>query len=341
MWTNRYVNIQLNFLFIRAGESINIRMILMHTIQLLFMAYWNTAQCTKLIAWTGLQPNNPYITARLKTQREKVTKQYLGKLFIVEVRCLELLGKVNMSESDIPIIKAAINAHLIGSGLTVDDCFLGRIDYCYNVVIPNCDERRLLMRLWNKSASQWGYYRQFDGPSNTINRLYYTTKSRNFQLYDKTLERMDKGRPILSVEQDVLRLEVQLKRRRLNYKSNKLGLCRTFDDWADWTHRAQELCAADKLFFPGDFYTIRRADTRVRNAGHSKTICGRIHDFLVCISRNGLDGAKQNHSANTVRKYIRILEALNVNPITIPQGAGYSYLANPFRAVLAVTQPDK
>lgn len=339
---NRYVMKPHNFLSLEVEESIKNRLILMHTIVLYFIAYSHMAIYFKLLAWEPLQPRNPYITASLPKLFDKNTKRYLGRIFTVEIRCLELLGKVNMSESDVPIIKAALNAHLKDTGLTIKDFYLGRIDYCYNAVIPDSNKRLLLMKLLNKSVSKRGRYQRRKEPSNTLNTLYYTTTSRHFQLYDKTLERMDSGMPVLSFEQDVLRLEVQVFAGHLNYGRSNLGLQKRFHAWTDWSVRARELGEAAAIFSPGDFYTIRGACARLRKFGQSETICERIHKMLVCISRNGMDSLyaragrekKFEASAGTISKYLRILDSYGINPITIPADACCPYMDNPFGLAL-------
>lgn len=90
-----------------------------------------------------------------------------------------------------------------------------------------------------------------------------------------------------------------------------------------------------RLFFSGDFYCPTRAKTILNQAVRAGTIkpviAERIYQFMVDISRKGVDFAFCKTSKPTAEKYIEILSSLGVNPIPIPRNKGIPVLENPLR----------
>lgn len=251
------------------------------------------------------------------------------------VDCLEYLDKLNMEAADIPVIREAIEAVIAPLGISIEEFALERIDYCQNVIVPSQKERELLMFLWHKASKCHKKLERINGKdSATANKLYYKRMTDNYrvQLYDKELERRDKEKNAKPYELGVLRLESQLHREHLMYHWWQYRTPRSFDVWADWSLRAAYLRQTEHLFFPGDFYTLRRAETLLRKAGLSPKECQEIRQFMKNISESGFDYAEeQAKSTYLVNKYINQLTSLGISPIPIPQNARTPYLANPFR----------
>ena len=105
-----------------------------------------------------------------------------------------------------------------------------------------------------------------------------------------------------------------------------------FDAWADWGLRAAYLRQTERLFFRGDFYTLRRAETLLRKAGLPSKDFQGIRQFMANISRSGMDCAvRQAGSRYLANKYTNTLTDLGICPIPIPQNARTPFLENPFQ----------
>ena len=312
----------------------------MHTLTLVFslcLGMVNYADRMHRLCWFlehGF-PSAPGITVSMEYHGPKKSKKFRGADVRIFVDCLEHLQKVNMEPSDIPVIRAAILDVIAPLEISMEELALESIDYCQNVVVMDPEERRLAMRLWHKTSRHFLKAERMDPKhSENENRLYYKCRDDFYrvQLYNKQTEREDKGLDTASYELGVLRLEYQLRRDHLLYHWQRYGTPCSFDAWADWSLRANYMQQTERLFFRGDFYTLRRAETLLRKAGLSPKECREIRQFMANTSKSDIDYAvKQAGSKYFVNKYIKQLTDLGISPIPIPQNARTPYLANPFR----------
>nr|WP_325228618.1 hypothetical protein [uncultured Oscillibacter sp.] len=312
----------------------------MHTLLLVFSLRFGMADFAdrmRRLCWVlerGL-PSAPGITVSMVYHKPKKSIFFQGADIRVFVDCLSHLGKTNMAPSDIPIIRAAILDVIAPLGISMEELALESIDYCQNVVVMDPEERRLAMRLWHKTSRHFLKAERMDPKhSENENRLYYKCRDDFYrvQLYNKQTEREDKGLDTASYELGVLRLEYQLRRDHLLYHWQRYGTPCSFDAWADWSLRAAYLRQTERLFFRGDFYTLRRAETLLRKAGLPSKDFQGIRQFMTNISKSGIDYAvRQAGSRYLANKYTNTLTDLGICPIPIPQNARTPFLENPFR----------
>lgn len=278
----------------------------------------------------------PGINITIHNANHKPHGLFLGIEVHVYVDCLLLLGKADMEATDIPAVRAAIETQATRLGITMAELWLDRIDYAHSVVVEDSMIRKLYMQLWNKASDHFGKAIRSDRTQvKTHNTSYFKCDNFHVQVYDKMVERTERKKAIAPHEQNVLRLEYQVLDGHLHYWAVSNNTPRTFDEWATWTKRCRYLQSTAALFFPGDFYTVRKAMTILRRAGVDDAGCQAIRRFMTDVSRCGVDYATARApSPYYARKYIQQLSELAINPIPIPQNAGVPYLTNPFRQVL-------
>lgn len=316
----------------------------MHTFMLVFsLCLWMEDYAARmyqlcLTQGTGF-PEVHGITVSMKYHSPvKAGYPFEGADIRIFVDCLKFLGKRNMEAADVPVIRDALEAVTAPLGIGLEELALERIDYCYNAFVPDPDKRKLLMDLWHKASRTFKKAERVDPKrskrSRTENTIYYQCKNDAYrvQLYNKESERADKAVAVMPYEMGALRLEYQLRREHLLYHWRNYGTPRSYDIWAAWDKRSGYLKSTERLFFSGDFYTLRKAETLLHRAGLGQRECREIRQFMANISRSGVDYAvRQAGSLYFSNKYINQLTNLGINPIPIPQNAGTPYMANPFR----------
>ena len=160
--------------------------------------------------------------------------------------------------------------------------------------------------------------------------VYYMCKARHFQIYDKGLERIDKGKYIRPWEVDVLRQEVQCHSDHIRYKA-KCGLQSTWDNWVNLDLQAYYLKNAKPIFPKGNFYSLNQALEIVSSSGFNSAKKKHLCKDLVLVSIGGLDALKEFYSPNTYKNHLACFEKLGVSPLTLP--SKYKHLGkikNPF-----------
>lgn len=210
---------------------------------------------------------------------------------------------------------------------------VSRIDYCYNIRIEDDRTREVLFRLLQKCPTKALYTTR---GINYATSIYSRSKSRVVNVYDKTAERTAKYLATGSCsdlpqtyEQDMVRMELQIKADHLKYMARR-GVRRSV---GNWIHMGMEYHYLNKLYgmFPkGDFYTLTQAERIIDSAAYRAKMKDRLKCFLHIIADKDMDSAKAQVSYNTYRRYLDMLSAIGVNPITIPEDYGVSYIPSPF-----------
>ena len=255
----------------------------------------------------------------------------MGWMLTVHIDCLRLLQKVNLTQYDLKVITDAVNRFLSGIGLSVEDMQVSRIDYCVNAVVPE-RQRAVLLKVFQKALRQTFYVKR---GQKYIQSVYYKSKSKVVQIYDKTAECRAKGRIPKWYEKDVLRFEVQIKTNHLKYKRRR-GVDRSWTAWISWDTRTHYLAdALGHTIYEGDYYTLDRAYTRLKHCGIQGVLLDQLRAFMRSISKGRhVEKVFETMSRNTAKRYCNILRRAGVSPIPIPRREKISYLQNPFCSLI-------
>lgn len=149
------------------------------------------------------------------------------------------------------------------------------------------------------------------------------SSSRNINIYDKGVE---SGIPEF---ENVVRLELQIKHRGIIRLLNKEEKPR--DIYYYWGKEAME-----ELFFKyfegflytGTYYKLRQAIKIIEKSSYTRTLKKGLISFVSIVNKNGMLGAERFFSYNTIRKYEKLLDNINVNPITIEDDAEINEMEN-------------
>jgi len=164
----------------------------------------------------------------------------------VYVDFIDLLGKPQISEKDMPAVRCKMDEYLTYLfGASDKELILTRPD------------RKLLLKLYRKTAEKHGFKKKYDQYESTV---YFNSKSCHVVCYDKMEERLAKGENVQPYEKDVLRYEVCLLNMHLNYMKRQYGIEKKIgnymkdDLWKKYFNG--NVCP---IFYRGNYYKITEA----------------------------------------------------------------------------------
>lgn len=263
----------------------------------------------------------------------------IGRLHVF-VDFIELLEKADIVESDIDDIIYKLENTVEGIiGNNNFELVLSRLDYRYDVVIKDKNERAMIIKLLKKAQSKCNYMKSINKYADTIR---YYSKSRSDNIYDKEIERLAKGKEIKSYEIDVLRFEAQIKNEHIKYKKRESNLERCMESY--FTYDMYK-CYMEKMIIgvvgTGDFYSLREAEKIINQSNIKENYKKELREFLVCISSmRGVSKAKAKYTRYKFDIYISILKRLGINPIIIPEKWKCKYIENPLKKLIAEFSND-
>ena len=256
----------------------------------------------------------------------------------------KILNRGNVYEKDYDEVKKRIDnevEYLVGYSL---DLILMRVDYRFDKYISSKGERLILIHLYKKMINKHGFKLK-KSKNKYKTSVRYDSKSMQIIIYDKEEERKDKNKKCEDYEKCVLRFEVKLLNKHLNYNKRKYNIEKDLKFYfSESLQRKYMLSNIQKIVYKGDYYNIRGADKIINKSNMKERDKKFIREFLIDVSENGITGAKeisiesdkQKYTPYKFKKAVSILEELNINPILIPKSREYfhnerhSYIKNPF-----------
>ena len=268
--------------------------------------------------------HSPGITTALK-------KNTFGWSLSIYVDFIKLLGKADISEKDAAVATNKINQFLMFVfGDESKEITLTRIDYRFDAVVTDKNHRQLLLKLYRKSYETHRFKKKDDRYKTS---LYFNSKSINIIAYDKEEERNARLQPIEMYEKDVLRFEVRLLNRHLNYrKRSEDALAKTLKNYMTEAFWKEYMVKQMSPFFHGgSFYKINMAEKMVEDSGLKPKEKESLREFLCDVSVHGfksiqklektaVSGEKMpKYTKYLIKKRLQQLNDLDINPFLIPK----------------------
>lgn len=283
--------------------------------------------------------NIKLINENIDLNKFKAVKFYFYKMyglwrFNLFVDFIKLLGKAEINESDYLEIEKEMEKIILL--IFKDEAFeleiiLKRLDFRKDIEIIK-KERDILLKLYKKARRKSKFKKKNIDFSTTI---YYSNKSMTVIIYDKEQERIDKGKDIEEYEKNILRLEIRLFPRHLNGQKREKSLKTYLNNEIFQKYMENN---AFPIFYKGNHCKLELIEKILIDSKIKSKEQNDILIFLNHVSRYGFDSAinKKNDkkelewSSYKVKKYIKILESLNINPFIIPVRESIDIIENKF-----------
>lgn len=260
---------------------------------------------------------------------------YRTRLYIF-VDFIKLLHKANINPNDIDEILEKINVVVKAILNRNFELILNRIDYRYDVVVVSERARKIILeKLLSKCEDKASYMIKKDTYKTNVR---YFAKSKSNNIYDKELERNDKGKEVKEYEKCVVRFEAQVKCGHLRYKSKvknnpvlrELETYFTFEKYREYMEKM-----IIKVVGKGDFYNLYHATKIINKSTLPEKNKLELVEFLKFTSqKRSLTKTYEKYGRYKYTKYIKILEDLNINPIVIPEKEKVTHIPNPLRELI-------
>lgn len=248
----------------------------------------------------------------------------------IHVDFILLLGKADFTDEDTKTAIQKIDGFIeYIFGDVNKEIILTRLDYRFDAVVADKSHRKLFMKLYPKTYNKFGFKEknaQYDSS------LYFNSKSAVVLVYDKETERNEKFEPVEPYEENVLRFEVSIRNPHFNYQRRKTGATKSTFNYmthSEWNNYMKKNISP--FFFEGSFRKIHTAETIMKSSSLTLSEQKKLRAFLCDVSKLGLTNAmrimkiasngeeKPVYTKYLVKKYLRWLKKLDINPMLIPK----------------------
>jgi hypothetical protein len=281
------------------------------------------------------------VDINFKGIKTSIIKKMNKWILFVTIDCIELLGKADILEEDFNDLNNKMNDYLFGIFNNRErELILLRLDYRLDVVIKKVEQRELLLYLYVKKTTEKYMHKKKYSEFDTS--VYFNTNSKQCFCYDKDFQRTVNNQEIMEYEKDVIRYEVRLQNKHLNYNKRTHGIDKNIKNYfkEDLWRKYMEKDLGN-ILYKGDYYKIYMADKIILNSNLIKESEKKfIREFLCDVSLKNINGVKEmidSHGKLKYTKYkfnkaIKVLGLLGINPLLIPKNLKIdSHIENPFK----------
>lgn len=264
-----------------------------------------------------------HITLRVSLREPPIFDNYVYVL----VNVPRMLEKGVVGELDRTTVEQGISEMLhlyFGDRTLLNTMRLRRFDYRLDVKINSNEIRQLYFALMDRARPklrQMSKIGKIDKngkcQSKYTHSIIHRAKSVQTIVYDKSEERRNNGEKAKDWEESVLRYEVKLNKRHIDYKASR-GLPSTLASY--WNAQAYKKYLTDyllKVYFDGDYYTAVDAEEIIFQQNITDKMKSKLRDMLHSIKQGNINTPKKSMSEGTYRKYLKMYQDMGLNPCLI------------------------
>lgn len=263
----------------------------------------------------------------------------------MKIDFIKLIAKPSLGSADLTKIYEKIY-DVIEPLLTYSKFpILKRWDFRLDVKFNSSFEKDLVYKLYNKTTTKlYKLNKQiYINESNCTNNynFYYKSNALNssitLNIYDKNNERVDKNLNPETYEEDIIRYEVQLRKKHIDYNKYQKDYKRELD-----TYLSEDIFIyymekyIKPIVFWGDYYDIYNARKIINLKVARKDEREKLINFLKLVSNTNIDKAKELYSPHAYKHCIKVLDELGINPILIPKNYRVKKIINPLNEIYKV-----
>lgn len=237
-----------------------------------------------------------------------------------------ILIKGNIEEKDYDQVERYIKRALsivYGDEQLFEQHNLSRVDYRFDIEVSDENIRKIYFELFRKLKKKTAHLEK---------KIYFTSqyhqcKSIHIIFYDKEQERRDKNEHVEMWERGMMRFEVCIKKDHLKYKKYKKGEPRFLKDYFKEEKYIHYMNNYILNICPiGDFYSYAKLETMIAAMDLSIREKSEMKKFAKYVSKGNLDTPAKSCSDSKYRKYMKLFNEYEINPITIPSKYKLDYL---------------
>lgn len=252
---------------------------------------------------------------------------------LLKVDFIKLLKKPDITPHDLDTIENMLTNIITQMYPFVHPPVLRRIDLRYDLSVTSTDKERYF-ELWEKTTLSRGHLKKINPEEYKSESLYYTSESQydsvRINIYDKKKEREKKGQKAEYFEANIIRFEIQLFNRHLNYMKKKHGLNKCIE-----TYISDEMLGKylDKylspIIFRSTYRSLHKSYEIVNRSDLSTSMKSKLKKFLRVCNKENIDAVRNRFATNTWSSYLIQLEKLDINPLPLKKSMGIDLLQNP------------
>lgn len=252
---------------------------------------------------------------------------------------IKLINKDNLEvikEEDLELVykgfKEVKNKIFIGLP-SLEHWDINRVDYAINI---NTEHVKEYIKLFQRADKPSSFKEQYCTKAHRSKQLegsfYLYNKSVTINFYDKEDELMKKNFNTDGAK-NLLRLEVQCNKPKTNnikYK-NEFGTSHVKNYLRMDLSEEYINHYYDKTIGSGDYYKLSKAIQIIKDSNYTDTMKKRLIEVLqeVNLHRSIWKAREKSiYSKHSFNKYLNMIRALNVNPVTIPNSWEVNHLEN-------------
>lgn len=264
-----------------------------------------------------------HITLRVSLGEPPIFDNYVYVL----VNVPHMLGKGDVLESDRSYVEEQIAEMLhlyFGDRNLFNTMKLRRFDYRLDVKIDSEEKRQLYITLMDRARpklrrmSKLGKLaKNGQCQSKYKTSIVHKAKSVVTTVYDKSVERKKKRVKAEDWEESVLRYEVRLHKRHIDYKSTNGVLPILASYWTSHSYKNYLTEYLLKLYFDGDYFTSDLAEELIREQNLTEKMKWKLIVVLDSIKYGNINTPKTRMSDATYRKYLKMYQDMKLNPCLI------------------------
>ena len=230
----------------------------------------------------------------------------------------KLLGTNKIKVSDYERYINKLNAVITkATGITNYNLILSRLDMYIDLKCSNSEELHQVLGILNKSKTCYKYMKQRKVYRTSLKLGgHYSMCSLNF--YDKYQQLKD----VFGIEDNnylnVCRFEIQINKNKLKKLLNENGTPRHIGYY--FKESMFEKLYFDFLqdfFNSGNYIHLDKEIEIIKNSGYSQTIKLNLLKFIKVVNITNLTYTSNYFCYNTIKKYIKLLNQINLNPICL------------------------
>lgn len=270
-------------------------------------------------------------------------KYYIpSRVLVLVVNVLDIMHKDMVCVSDLAEFKRRIEqiAYELIKRKNIE-LKVNRIDYFVDLYFEKNELDIVKMDLLKKFLHKYKYM--------SVKHIYSTSLAvrtrygmRNLNLYQKERERLEKGDLEGAKKyKGIFRIELQLKKRAIKNSLIQNGISQDIENfWSKSAFIENFIEIFKNYLYTGTFYRVDKAREIISNSDFKDIIKTRLCIFITQVNKVGMNKIKKFYAPATIKKYIKKLSSIDVNPICFNENKNIECIESMMKRCIEIAKKD-